>query len=166
MLGIVDGQTGGVDRERTIVVNGVEVGDRAGLAEAIALDDLDAGEMREAARQLGRHRCGPHHDHAHAAPVDATDVRLRREDPEHGRHREDDRDALRGDESATRDRVEALHDHHAGTGVDGGSQQHEPIDVIEGQEDEEAVLVGGADRCHELDVVAHEGLVAEPHALG
>src|SRR5436190_10055718 len=42
LLGIVDGQAGGVDREQTLVMNGVEVGDRAGLAESIALDDLDA----------------------------------------------------------------------------------------------------------------------------
>ena len=75
------------------------------------------------------------------------------------------RDALVDDEPQRLGHVEALHDDHRHAAVHRAAHQHQSVDVIEGQEDQEAVGVGRADRRVELEVVAQEHLVAQQHAL-
>jgi hypothetical protein len=88
------------------------------------------------------------------------------EGEQHRRHREHPRDALGLHEPAALGGVEPLHEDQAHAGVNAGAHEHEPVDVVEGHEDQEAVVRGGPAGRDELEVVAHERLVAEAHALG
>ena len=165
MLGIVHRQARRVEGEERVVVDRVQVRDRAGLGQPIALDDLHASDVAEPAGDLGRHGRGADHHVAHAAPIDAADVGVVEEGDQHRRHGEQHRDALALDEAAAPDRVEPLHEHEAGARVDAAAHEHQPVDVIERQEDQVAVLGRGPRRRDELEVVADEGLVAEQDAL-
>ena len=62
--------------------------------------------------------------------------------------------------------IEALHEHRGGPRVHGAAHQHGAVDVIEGQEDQQAIARLQAQARHELDVVAHQIAVAQHHALG
>ena len=147
------------------LIHGIQVRHWRRFRQSVPLQHGDLHFLLHPLRHVGRQRCGSHHNVAQVRQSvlrQAGEIVQRHQDRRH-RVVQGHPVLLRQHQRALQ--VKGLHDHQRGPCIQTSTQQHNAVDVIKRQKNQQGVLLGDTPARHELDVIRHQILLGQHDAF-